>query len=358
MKQTNQIPKPPLSPRSIPWDLLQSEFNQQCRKSYSEQIEDFELRLSDFIGGAYTVGLNSGSSALHLALKVLGVRRGDLVVCSDFTFIGSAAPIKHLGAHPVFIDSEPVTWNMDPEVLDLALQELVKQRQKPKAIVLVHIYGNPAQLNEILQIASNYDIPVVEDAAQAFGSTYQGRKVGAFGTLGIYSFNNNKLYSALGGGALVSQNKALIDRARFLASQAKEPMDYYFHKELGYNYMISPLNASLGYAGLPIYQQRLQEQREQFSFYATNCSIMNKVKFQLEIDDAISNRWVYAGDVGSTEKRQLLQIELFEQGMATNRLWKPLSTQPVFAKSISYTQGVASQLFEGGLCFQLPINCC
>ncbi len=346
----NQIGSAPLSPRALDWDCLRDDFTRQCQKPYFQQILDFEQRLSDYLDYGPLVALNSGTSALHLALQVLDIKAGDTVLCSDFTFVASANPIRYVGATPVFIDCEASSWNMDPNLLELAIKELVQKKQKPKAIVLVHIYGNPARIEPILDIATSYNIPLIEDAAQAFGSEYRHQKVGTLGTLGVFSFNNNKLFSTLGGGALVSKNQNIIEKARYLASQAKEPCDYYYHQKVGYNYIISPLNASLGYAGLPFVDKTISEQRKAYEESRNSLNISPGLKNQCELPGASANRWATVVTCDSESHREKVQATFNNCGYETRRLWKPLRTQPIYNTNLSYSNGIADQLFNKGLC--------
>ena len=338
-----------MSPSLISWDRIGSSFERQLHKPYNDQVLDFESRLAAYLEVEKTIALNSGTSAIHLALQLVGVSAGDVVLCSDFSFVASANPIKYLGAEPVFIDCEHITWNMDPQLLEKAIKDQLEKGRKPKAIIVVHIYGNPAKLDSILHVAETYKIPVIEDAAQAFGSEYRGQKVGTFADFGAYSFNNNKIFTTLGGGALVAKDLNMINQAKYLASQAKEPVDHYSHRQVGYNYLMSPLNASLGYSALPLVEEEINRKRETFQRYQSILKQNQRVRYQQEIEGASSNRWTFSIDAGSEKYRKHFEAALNIAGCTTRRLWKPLSTQPVYNETTSYGKGVASGLFVTGL---------
>ena len=246
-------------------------------------LNQFEEKLSEISEGKDITAVSSGTSAIHLALILLGIQKGDEVICSSFTFSASANPIVYQGATPVFIDSELDTWNMSPDFLELAIKDRIEKGKKPKAIILVHLYGMPAKMNEILDIANKYEIPIIEDAAEGLGSTYFGKPVGCMSDFGIYSFNGNKIITTSGGGALVSSDPEMIIKAKFLAKQARDDAPHYEHTHIGYNYRLSNVSASIGLGQLEVLQDRVNKRREVFDFYKTQLSEIKEISFLDEI---------------------------------------------------------------------------
>src|SRR5688572_5290394 len=231
---------------------------------HTMMVTDFEQMLGTITGSSHVVALSSGTSAIHLALKILGVGPGDTVIAPTFTYVATVSPAVHLGATTIFIDSERETWNMDPELLDKALADLHVQGIEPKVILVAHTYGMPSNMDAILLLANQYHIPVLEDAAESLGSAYQEKSAGTIGRLGIYSFNNNKVVTTYGGGAIVTNEAALAQKARFLAAQARENLPYYEHREAGFNYAMNPLSAAYGLSQLPKLEQNIEKRREVF----------------------------------------------------------------------------------------------
>src|SRR5258707_11452738 len=319
-------------------------------------LGEFEKQIakSNEIENALVV--SSGTAAIQIALIVLGVGRGDEVICSTFTFSGSCNPIIYQSATPIFVDSELQSWNMHPDLLEQAIKDRLRLGKKPKAIIVVHLFGMPAQMSEIIEIAHRYQIPVIEDAAEALGSMYQNRKVGTIGDIGIYSFNGNKIITTSGGGAIVSTRKEWIDKARFLSSQSRSPVPYYQHEELGYNYQLSNISASIGLGQIKVLQDRVKQRRRIFDFYSANLPT-HFFSFQPEPSGAISNRWLTTVLVNSsTKKPEELRVELEKKNIETRPLWKPMHLQPVFKEAPSYLNGVSESLFEKGLCLPSGSN--
>jgi dTDP-4-amino-4,6-dideoxygalactose transaminase len=324
-------------------------------------ISAFEEELARYNGIGHCAALSSGTAAIHLALIILGVQRGDEVVCSTFTFSGSCNPIVYQGATPVFVDSERETWNMDPHLLEVAVKDrLAKTGRKPKAIILVHLYGMPAKLDDILAVAKKYEIPLVEDAAEAIGSTYRGRKLGSFGDLGIYSFNGNKIITTSGGGALVSDNEGWILKARFLATQARENAPHYQHNEIGYNYRLSNICAGIGLGQLQVLDDRVKQRRANFDFYQKAFHGVPGIALSDEPEHSYSNRWLTTILVDPHETggitREDIRTNLLNSNVETRPLWKPMHLQPVFASAPAYLSGVSEELFEKGLCLPSGSN--
>lgn len=311
-------------------------------------VEDFEKAISE-ITGVHAVALNSGTAAIHLAMKILGVEKDDVILAPTFTYIATINPALYLGAKPVFIDSVPGTWNMNPELLEKAIQESEQQGVKPKAIILVHTYGMPADLTEICQLAEKYGIPLIEDAAESFGSVYRGRQAGTFGKIGIFSFNNNKTFTTYGGGVLLTSESELARKARFLAAQARESLPYYEHHESGFNYLMGPLNAAYGLSQLPDFQQHVDRRRSIFDKYRADLSGEN-IEFQLEKPEMRSNRWFSTVLFKSMAIRQEVAKSLAAEGVETRPLWRPMHGQPLFKSAKNYTTGVSDDLFARGLC--------
>ncbi len=314
-------------------------------------ITAFENELAKYLGeDVHVAVLSSGTAAIHLALILLGVGPGDEVICSTFTFSGSCNPVAYQQATPVFVDSEAETWNMDPQALRAAIVDRIKKKgRKPKAIIGVDLYGNPLKINELLAIAQEFEIPFIEDAAEGLGSTYHHRKLGTFGEFGILSFNGNKIITTSGGGALVSKNAELIQKARFLATQARDPAPHYQHSHIGYNYRMSNVCAGIGRGQLTYLDNRVEKRREIFEFYQTRLSDRSKFTFLGEINGTRSNRWLTTVLIeGATPEHVRLALE--RENIESRPLWKPMHLQPVFQGVPYYGGGLSEKLFEKGLC--------
>lgn len=318
------------------------------------QIDGFEKDLQDYLNVNNCVVLTSGTAAIHLALIILGVERGDEVICSSFTFAGSCNPIAYQGATPVFIDSEKKTWNMDPDLLEKAIRDRIKKGKKPKAIIYVHLYGMPAQVDRIVAIADQYEIPLIEDAAEALGSTYKGKKLGVFGAFGILSFNGNKIITSSGGGALLTHNKKWADKARFLSTQARDPFVHYEHSEIGYNYRLSNVSAAIGRGQLKVIDKRVEERRTIFKRYVDGLKDIEAISFQPENKEGMSNRWLTTLVIDSTLTdgftNESIRTALEQENIESRPLWKPMHKQPVYAQAPYYGSGVSESLFNTGLC--------
>ncbi|MBY5949606.1 DegT/DnrJ/EryC1/StrS family aminotransferase [Algoriphagus marincola] len=322
-------------------------------------IDSFEEKFSNKLSSHEIVALNSGTSSLHLSMVLLGIGKGDEVICQTFTFCASANPIIYLGATPVFVDSEPETWNISPELLEDAILDRIANGKKPKAIVIVHLFGMPAKIQEIMSIASRYQIPIIEDAAEAVGSTYRGDYCGTFGDVGIYSFNGNKILSAGGGGALVSSKINLIQRAKYLSTQAREDLPYYQHLEIGFNYRMNNLCASVALAQLEQLDEFVEKRREINANYRKLLEGFLGISFQPEANESKSNFWLTAilidEEVTGFSNDQV-RVALMKNDIETRFLWKPLHLQPVF-KEIKYFGGnVAKSFFHKGICLPSSVN--
>ncbi|MGZ5245415.1 MAG: DegT/DnrJ/EryC1/StrS family aminotransferase [Bacteroidia bacterium] len=323
-------------------------------------VDNFEKDLEVFLGqDVYVAALSSGTAALHLALIILGVQPGDEVICQTMTFSASANPIAYLGATPVFVDSEMDTWNMSPEYLEEAIKAGITKGKKPKAIIPVHLYGMPANMDAIIEIANKYEIPVVEDAAEALGSKYKDRAAGSFGVMSILSFNGNKIITTSGGGALVSQNEEWIKKARFLATQARDAAPHYQHSQIGYNYRMSNVCAGIGRGQMEVLADRVEKRRSNFEFYKNAFKEIEEISFLEEpSEDYYSNRWLTTilVDPKSGVTREDIRLALETENIESRPLWKPMHMQPVFANSPFFGDGTSEKLFENGLCIPSGSN--
>lgn len=322
-------------------------------------VDGFEQDIANYLGeGMKAAVLSSGTAALHLALIISGVERGDEVICQSMTFSASANPIVYQGATPVFIDSEPDTWNMSPYWLEEAIKDRINKGKKPKAIIPVHLYGMPSQLDEILTIAKRYQIPVIEDAAESLGSSYKGRKTGTFGDINILSFNGNKIITTSGGGALVSENEAYIKKARFLATQARDPAPHYEHSHIGYNYRMSNICAGIGRGQMLVIDERVKQRREIFFRYKSCLEKYPFIKFQDELPGMFSNRWLTAVLFSSSSPiiNDELRVMLEKNNIESRPLWKPMHLQPVFKDAPFYGDGTSEDLFRKGICLPSGSN--
>lgn len=318
-------------------------------------VDAFERELAEYVGVGHCAAINSGTAAIHLALIIAGVKPGDDVLCSSFTFSGSCNPIIYTGALPVFIDSETTTWNMDPRQLEKAIMARKKVTGHiPKACILVHLYGMPAQLDEIMAICREFGILLIEDAAEALGSTYKGKRLGSFGDAGILSFNGNKIITTSGGGAMLSENADWVEKARFLATQARDEAPHYQHSVVGYNYRMSNVCAAIGRGQLTVLEDRVQQRRANHEFYRKTFQNEPKIHFLTEPAGHFSNRWlttVLFGEPGSgSESREKVRTDLSKLNIESRPLWKPMHLQPVFESSLYFGERVSEDLFERGLC--------
>lgn len=338
--------KVPMSYNEIDAVGLQSVLNRYRGINHQRIVADFEGRVSELSGAPQVVALNSGTAALHLALKLLNTGPGDLVLVSTFTYVASVSPIRYCGAEPVFIDSEPETWNMDPELLEKALADLAGKGQKPKAIIVVHAYGMPAQMDKIMAVAEKWEVPVIEDAAEAFGATFRDKWAGTLGDLGIYSFNNNKSITTFGGGVLVTKNLQWAEKARKWATHARENKPFYEHLELGYNYALSPLSAAYGLLECETWKARIEARRQIFEEYRV--ALGNRATSQQETPGMKSSRWLSAFRLPGNKKNihQLIDNQEFE----IRKVWNPMHKQPVFGLAKAYLNGTAEALFEEAVC--------
>ena len=327
-------------------------------------VNAFEEGLQQLTQTKHAAALSSGTSAIHLALILLGVKAGDTVFCQSITFSASANPISYQGSIPVFIDSENDTWNMDPNLLKIALEDAKQNDNLPKAIIPVHLYGMPAKMNEIISIAYEYNIPVIEDAAEALGASIYDKPCGSFSDLGVLSFNGNKIITTSGGGALLSNNAEIIEKARFLATQARDSAPHYQHSHIGYNYRMSNVLAGIGRGQLEVLNDRVKSRRNNFERYKQYFLKQNNagfdITFQEEPQGYFSNRWLTCILVDPIKNKGLtreeIRLAMDTDNIETRPLWKPMHQQPVFATSQNYLNGVSDKLFANGLCLPSGSN--
>ncbi|PHA03095.1 pyridoxal phosphate-dependent aminotransferase [Bacillus pseudomycoides] len=342
---------------------IQDAFDTNWIAPLGPNVDAFEKELASFVGAKDAAAISSGTAAIHLALRLLDVQKGDKVFCSSLTFVASANPIVYLGAEPIFIDSEPETWNMSPQALERALRDANKEGKLPKAIIVVNLYGQSAKMDEILSLCNEYDVPVIEDAAESLGSTYKGKASGTFGKFGVYSFNGNKIITTSGGGMLVSDDVGALQKARFLATQARDLAPHYQHSEVGYNYRMSNILAGVGRAQLEVLEDRVRARRFIFERYYQELSSVPGFYFMPELENTCSNRWLTTLTIN--EKEAGISIEsllesLAEENIEARPVWKPLHMQPLFEGMKYYPHSennhVAEQLFKMGVCLPSSSN--
>ncbi|HQV37213.1 MAG TPA: aminotransferase class I/II-fold pyridoxal phosphate-dependent enzyme [Flavobacterium sp.] len=342
--------------------FVQEAFDANWVAPLGPNVTGFEIDLEQYIqADKFVAALSSGTAALHLGLVLLGVKPGDEVICQSMTFSASANPIAYLGATPVFVDSESETWNMCPIALETAIQDRIAKGKKPKAIIAVHLYGMPYQVDEINAIASTYGIPVLEDSAEALGSTYKGRKCGTFGTIGVLSFNGNKIITTSGGGALVAPDKVLKDKAVFLATQARDNAPHYQHSEIGYNYRLSNICAGIGRGQMEVLDDHIALRRKMHAFYVNLfADIPGVTVFSEPNDTYFSNHWLTAiilnPALTNGVTRETLRLAMEAQNIECRPLWKPMHLQPIFEQYPYYGGTVSETLFNDGLCLPSGSN--
>jgi dTDP-4-amino-4,6-dideoxygalactose transaminase len=342
------------------FEFVKSAFETNWIAPLGPHVDGFENDLQSYLKVGHAAALSSGTAALHLALIIAGIGQGDLVLCSSFTFSASANPIVYQGATPVFIDSEPLTWNMDPDLAEEAIKTLSAKGQMPRAMILVHLYGMPAQMDKFQIIAKKYNILIIEDAAEALGSHWNGQMMGSFGDMAVLSFNGNKIITTSGGGALVSDNQDWIQKARFLSTQARDPAPHYQHSNIGYNYRMSNVLAGIGRGQMTVLADRIVNRRANFSYYQKALSDIKGISFLAESPGFFSNRWLScilvdpALSDGIT--REDIRLALEKENIESRPLWKPMHLQPVFKEYPVWVNGVSERLFDQGLCLPSGSN--
>ncbi len=311
-----------------------------------EYVDKFEESVKAYTGAPYALAVSSGTAALHLALRVLGIGKGDDVLASTFTFIGSVNAILYQGANPVFIDSEEKSWNLSPKLLEAYLQQCDK---KPKALIVTHLYGMSADIEQIATLCKTHGIYLIEDAAESLGATFNGKHTGTFGDFGVYSFNGNKILTTSGGGMLITSDKERRDKAFFYATQAKEPYVHYEHREYGYNYRMSNVLAAIGVAQMEVIEERVAKKREIFEWYRKYLSDIDEINFMPELPNSRGNRWLTALTFRDKDPMKIVHA-LNKISVESRPLWKPMHLQPLFKEAKSYVDGTSEKLYNNGLC--------
>lgn len=314
-------------------------------------VDAFEAQIKAYTGAKYALALTSGTAAIHLALRVLGVKDGDEVMASTFTFIGSVAPILYERCTPFFIDSDTASWNLDPNLLEEELSHRAATGKKqPKALIVTHLYGQCADIQRIAAICEHYGVYLIEDAAESLGATYEGKQSGTFGKMGIYSFNGNKIITTSGGGMLVSDDEALISHARHLSTQARDPVPYYEHTEYGYNYRMSNITAGIGRGQMEVLDERIKRRREIYTYYHESLCNITGIEFMPELKGSLGNRWLTTLLLPEHISPEMVRLLLEKENIESRPLWKPMHAQPLFAEVPSRLNGVSDSLFNRGIC--------
>jgi len=327
-------------------EYIEKVFDSNYIAPLGEYVNRFEESIKEYTGTQNALAVTSGTAAIHLALRVLGIGQGDDVLASTFTFIGSVNAILYQGANPIFIDSDKETWNLSPKLLNKYLCECEK---KPKALIVTHLYGMSANIEKIADICNLHGVYLIEDAAESLGATYEGKHTGTFGDFGIYSFNGNKILTTSGGGMLVSDNEEWIKKAMFYSTQAKEPFIHYEHEEYGYNYRMSNVLAAIGVGQMEVIEDRVQKKREIFEWYKEFLKDSDEVEFMPELDNSRGNRWLTAMIFKNTDYNKIMKA-LEEINVESRPLWKPMHMQPLFANAQKYVDGTSENLYNRGLC--------
>ena len=337
-------------------DFIREAFDTNWVVPLGPNVNAFEEELKHFIGeNKEVVALSAGTAAIHLALIQLGVQAGDEVICQSFTFCASANPVTYLGATPVFVDSEEDTWNMDPVLLERAIKDRInKTGRKPKAVIPVHLYGMPAKIDEICSVSTKYDIPVLEDAAEALGSEYKGRKCGTFGRFGALSFNGNKMITTSGGGALIVADEDTKKETMFYATQARAPFPYYQHEKIGYNYRMSNICAGIGRGQMTVLNEHIEHHRHVHALYDKAFAAIEGITLKSNPDKCFNANYWLSTILIDPEKTgtdyEKVRVALDQKGIETRPLWKPMHLQPVYKNNPCYVNGVSEKLFNQGLC--------
>jgi dTDP-4-amino-4,6-dideoxygalactose transaminase len=340
-------------------EYIQEAFTSNWIAPVGPHVDAFEKEFCALISGKNAAATSSGTAALHLALMLCDVHEGDAVACSTFTFAGSAFPIRYLSAIPVFIDSEKQSWNMDPQLLEEAAKNMLKKGKRIKTAIVVHLYGQSADLSPIISICNKYDIILIEDAAESLGATYHDKQTGTFGKIGVFSFNGNKIVTTSGGGMLVSDEKPIVEKARFLATQARDLFPYYEHSSIGYNYRLSNICAAIGRGQLSILKVRIEKKRDIFNFYHRVLSGIPGISFMPEAPYGKSNRWLTCLTIDPNTAKttaERLRLALEKENIESRPLWKPMHLQPIFQQYPAFISGISEKLFTDGLCLPSGTN--
>ncbi len=344
-------------------DFVSEAFSSNWIAPLGPNVDAFERELASYVGIEHAAAVNSGTSAIHLGLRLLDVAEGDRVICSTLTFVASANPILYQRAEPILIDSEPASWNMSPQALERALADAARARSLPKAVIVVNLYGQSADMHPILELCNRYEVPVLEDAAESLGASYRGQASGTFGRIGVYSFNGNKIITTSGGGMLVSRDEKVIERARKLATQARDPAPHYQHSEVGYNYRMSNVLAGIGRGQLKVLNERVQARRAVFERYVAGLSHLAALRWMPEASFGRATRWLTTAVLDPQLTRitpnQLREV-LLSQRIEARPIWKPLHRQPLFQGCRYYPHrddnSFSDDLFASGICLPSGSN--
>jgi pyridoxal phosphate-dependent aminotransferase EpsN len=340
-------------------ELVRDAFASNWIAPLGPHVDGFEHEFSRNVGSGHATALSSGTAALHLAMRWLGLKPGDEVICSSLTFSATVNPILYEHAQPVFVDSDETSWNMDPSLLAEAIEDRSRSGGRIKAVILVHLYGQSADIDPILAICEKHDISLVEDAAEALGASYKGRSPGTFGLCGAFSFNGNKIITTSGGGMLVSDNEMLTDKARFWSTQARDPAPHYQHSEVGYNYRMSNVLAAIGRGQLRVLEDRVQARRRNFEYYRSSLGDLPGLRFMPEASYGRCTRWLTCLTIdpkGAGTDREAVRLALEAENIEVRPVWKPMHLQPVVAGARCYGGRVSERLFDQGLCLPSGSN--
>ena len=353
MEKRILLASPHMSKEGYEQKYIKEAFDTNWIAPLGENVNKFEEELAEYVGAKHAAALSAGTAAMHLALKAIGVKQGDIVFCSSLTFSATVNPVVYQNATPVFIDSEEDTWNMDPKALEKAFEKY----PNPKAVIVVHLYGTPAKIDEIMEICKKHDVPLVEDAAESLGSTYKEKQTGTFGKYGIYSFNGNKIITTSGGGMLVSDDEERIQKVRFWATQAREKARHYEHKEIGYNYRMSNICAGIGRGQQKVIKKRIKQKTEIFNRYKEAFKDIPEIRMQPVPENTVPNHWLsaFVVDENSKVKPKDIMDALDAENIESRPVWKPMNLQPVFQncdfiKVCDGDKSIGQKLFENGIC--------
>ena len=352
MKKRIFLASPHMSKEGYEKEYIKEAFDTNWIAPLGENVNKFEEELANYVGAKYAAALSAGTAAIHMALKALDIKQGDIVFCSALTFSATVNPVVYQNATPVFIDSEEETWNMDPKALEKAFEKY----PNPKAVLVAHLYGTPAKIDEILEICEKHNVPLVEDAAESLGATYKGKETGTFGKYGIYSFNGNKIITTSGGGMLVSDDKERIEKVRFWSTQSREKARHYEHKEIGYNYRMSNICAGIGRGQLKVIEERISKKTEIYNRYEKAFKDIKEIKMQPVPENTRPSHWLSAFVLEDSKVKPNDIIDALEKENIESRpVWKPMNMQPVFEKcdfiTVSHKEkSVGQELFENGVC--------
>lgn len=345
MQKRIYLSSPHMSDEGYEMQYIREAFDSNWIAPLGKNVDEFEKEFARTIGAGHAAALSSGTAAMHMALKAVGVSKGDVVFCQSLTFAASANPIIYQNAVPVFIDSDEKTWNMDPEALEMAFK-----KYKPKAVIVVHLYGLAADMDSILALCRKHEVPLIEDAAESLGTTYKGRYTGTIGEYGVFSFNGNKIITTSGGGMLVSDNQEGIAKARFWATQARDPARHYQHSELGYNYRMSNIVAGIGRGQLKVLEKRIKKKKEIFTFYSQELGKLDGVSMMPINDWNEPNCWLSCITLSGKVRPIQIMEALEKENIESRPIWKPMHLQPFYKGCDFIGSGVSDRIFENGVC--------